>query len=473
MARFYGLAVLCAGFAFAFAPSVGSAGESRFEPKITVSEEYTTNVDLGPDDDAQSAFVTRITPGAELRNESSRTETAVDGSLTFRHQTDGDDEGWNLDPRLNGFGDFEILRDLMYLDAKATVSQQRLSNQESNSDANRQTTQVYSLSPSLRSRFGKLAVGEVRYVLDQVWVSDDSVSDETSHRGIATVSSGPKFEMWKWTANGLVSFSDREDSGNIHQKETEFANEYAFSRQFHALGAVGYQTYDDNESVDFQSPTWRAGFRLRPGRRTELEFDYGLRDERYSPRVKFRYNITPRLTFNLSYEEELSTSQQRLTDTLGSIELDPETGELIDNRGDSPFNPRADPLDIDNETERVKAFRAGLRGDYGRNSVALQAGYFDEEKLETAEDQEVYQVDLTGSRKLRRKLTGEVGFGFERIEFEDGRDDDEYLGRVGLRYALGESAGVFGNYLYRQQFSNDSVNEFKEHRVGVGLRVRF
>jgi uncharacterized protein (PEP-CTERM system associated) len=61
--------------------------------------------------------------------------------------------------------------------------------------------------------------------------------------------------------------------------------------------------------------------------------------------------------------------------------------------------------------------------------------------------------------------------GFERIEFDDGREDDEYRIQPGVRYAVGPQSTLFLDYRYLRQISNDQTAEYTENRVGVGLRV--
>ena len=39
-----------------------ASGESRFRPSVTISQEFSDNIDLDPEDE-QSAFITRVTPG--------------------------------------------------------------------------------------------------------------------------------------------------------------------------------------------------------------------------------------------------------------------------------------------------------------------------------------------------------------------------------------------------------------------------
>ena len=325
-----------------FAAAPGQAKDFEITPSVSVTEEYTNNVDLEPDSARESALVTRVTPGVRIRGKSARFTGAADAYPTIRYQTAGADEGTNVDANFAGLADAEIARDLFFVETDASVSRQLLDTSQTGAASNLKTVQIYRLSPVLRNRFGSFATGEVRYVLGELLVSDDSVSDQTSHAGIVTLSSGRDFQRMKWSVNGLVSEADRSSDNNVSRQDAEFASEFAATRWLHLIGAVGYQSFDDGTSAEFDSPTWRAGVRLLPTRRLELELDYGLRDDKYSPRARLRYDIGPRTQLIAGYEKTLSTSQDRLSDTVSHIAVDPNTGDFIDSRAGTPFTPKVD-----------------------------------------------------------------------------------------------------------------------------------
>ena len=68
-------------------------------------------------------------------------------------------------------------------------------------------------------------------------------------------------------------------------------------------------------------------------------------------------------------------------------------------------------------------------------------------------------------------MTFYLSGGYERIEFDDGQNDDEYRIQPGLRYMLGPRASLFVDYSHHWQNSNNPTDEFTENRVGVGLRM--
>jgi hypothetical protein len=238
------------------------------------------------------------------------------------------------------------------------------------------------------------------------------------------------------------------------------------------IAGGGYQSFDDGDrETEVDGPAYRGGFRWRPGRRTELVFTYGRRDDRFGPAASLRYRISEDSQFLARYFEGLSTAQERLFENVSLIGIDPEEGIFIDERSDTRFDPRPDPFDIDDETDYIKAVRADLVLSRGVYSVGLRGYFGREEVVATGDEEKVYRADAILSRRLGRRLTFDLSGGFERTEFESGREDDEYRIQPGLRYLLNPRATAFIDYRYRWQDSNDPTADYTENRVGGGLRL--
>jgi uncharacterized protein (PEP-CTERM system associated) len=317
-----------------------------------------------------------------------------------------------------------------------------------------------------------LAVGELRYTLGQFLVESDEASNTTAHTGQATFASGYDFDRVRWALNNRVSKAIRSDSNNIEQADSLLEAEYGLTRWLSAIVAGGYQRFDAGEAnTDFDSPAYFGGLRWRPGRRTELALTYGKRDDRFSPAAELRYRITENSRFVASYSEGLSTAQQRLSTNLSAIGIDRDSDQFIDERVGTPFDPRADPFNIDDEIVYIKAARVALGFARGRHAFGVQGYFGREETVDTGEEEEIYRADATWSRRLSRRLRFTLSGGFELTRFATGRDDDEYLVQPGLRYQLSPETALFADYQHRWQNSNDENAEYTENRVAVGVRL--
>ena len=476
-ANLLGVSLAAVGFLSSWAVD---AADVKLTPTLSLSEEYSTNVDLDPDGEEDSSWITRVTPGARLRAFSSRASVGLDAALSLRHQTAGDDEGFNLDPAVAGVLDAELVENRFFVEGGASVSRQTLNTEDTASTSDQQTVQTYRLSPILRSQLGSVGVGELRYIFDQELVSESDVSDETGHAGVLTLSGGEDFRRLRWTLGGRSSLRLRSDAGDITGSQAEVGGEYAITRAIHPTASVGYQVFHEEQGLDFESPIWRAGLHLIPNRRFDLTADYGLRDDRYSPAFLLKYEMGPRTRLFSSYQETLGTAQQRLSGTLGVIAIDPETGEFIDDRAGTPFDPRTDPFDIDDDVTRVRLFTLLVAHDWRRMTATVRGSWGKEEDVDSGgaddsgEEEDVVGLDFRLQRRLTRDTSLEGGVGYIGNHFDDDdQDDDEYFLMGGLRHRLGESISAFALYGYRWQDSTNPEDEFKEHRIGVGLNMEF
>jgi hypothetical protein len=300
--------------AVALACAVISAGAANAAPQLRpwllIEQEFTDNVDLSPDDDRQSAFVTRVTPGLIFRGRTSRFQGGVNAALRTRYTTNGEDSGFRVEGALTGDGVVELVPGRLLLEGEASISQQVLNNAAAQSTANQDTVQVYRLSPVVRQRFDAFAIGELRYTLGQILVNSDQASNTTAHVGQASLASGNDFDRLRWSLNNRVSKSIRSDASDVDQADGIAQAEYGLTRWFSPIVAGGYQRFDSGGSrADFDGPVYYGGFRWRPGRRTELAVTYGKRDDRFnpppasptrSPRTRAWSRATPKASARLS-----------------------------------------------------------------------------------------------------------------------------------------------------------------------------
>ena len=457
--------------AAATAAGPGSAAP-QLRPWLLVEQEFSDNVDLDPDDDRQSGFVTRVTPGVSLRADTFRFQGGFDGALRSRYTTDGDDEGFTFDGALTGDGTVQVVPGRLFLEGKASVSQQVLNNAAAQTAANQDTVQVYRLSPVLRHRLGGFAVGELRYTFGQFLVSSDQASNTTMHTGQASLASGDDFDRLRWALNNRVSRSIRSDASDIEQADSLAQAELGVTRWFSPIVAGGYQRFDaDGSRADFDGPAFWGGVRWRPGRRTDLALTYGKRDDRFSPGAELTYRFSENFRLAASYAEGLSTAQQRLSTNLSFIGIDRDTDQFVDERAGTPFDPRADPFNIDDEIVYIKAARLALGFTRGRYGFGVQGYFGREEDVDTGDEEDVYQANANWSYRLSQRLTFALSGGIELTRFPSGRDDDEFLVQPGLRYQLSPQAQLFADYRHRWQDSNDENAEYTENRVAVGVRL--
>lgn len=461
----------------ALATATPAVGQTRIEPSLTVNETFSDNVDADPDGEEEAAFLTDVVPAVTLRRQSARVNAALDAALTARHQTAGEDAGIELLPNVAGFGTAEVIDQLFFVDASASVSQQLLNTREADAESNRETVQNYSLSPSLVGHFGSFADGELRYTLQQVLGGDGGVSDATTHTGRMSLSSGADFTRLLWSVSASMSESKRTDDTDVTRRDANIGLEYIVVRSFSLLGSAGYQFFDDGTPEnEVDSPSWRAGFRWRPGPRLDLSAGYGESDDETSFDGRMTYRIGPRTTVFANYRERLETGQERLARDLSFIGIDPDTGELVDTRTGLPFDPNTSLTEISDRTERTRTARAGLSGVRGRNTFSMQGSY-EISTVEGAgrnEEETAIGVSASWGRQLSPHANLIVSGNYLRSEFDDvDETDNEYSAAGTLSYNIYTNVNAFASYVFSMQDSTNGANEFSENRVSAGVQMGF
>ena len=472
------IALLCLGLALP--PTIGAqAGDLRITPSLELRETFSDNIDLAPDGAEKSAVLSEVIPGVTLRSNSARFKGAADLFPILRHQTAGSDEGFNLAGNVAGFGKLEAVERHLFFDAQTSLSQQVLDNREAASTANEKTVAHYRFSPTYKHRFAGFAEAQAGYQLSQVFIDAANggsgaaaASDSTTQSVTAQLASGHDFTRLQWTLSSLLEEQDRTDANNISRQEYDLELGYAFGRTFTLLAGGGYQVFDDGISQnEINDPTWLAGFRWRPGPRTDLRATYGRRDADESAKVDFSYAVSPRTKIIAGYSRAIETSQERLTRTLSRIALGPETGDLIDRQTELAFDPNPSPFGINNRTTRTESFRLGFNGSRDRNAFGLNVLVATEETLPTGAKDDVVQVAGRFSRRLSRHTDLNLFAAYERTEFDDGQKDDEYFAQGGLSYKVYENVNAELSYSFRMQNSNIDTSEFMENRVLLGVRL--
>ncbi len=463
------------GAAVLLVSHVGAAAEWTVTPTVTVGETYSDNIDLDPDGAETTAFVTEVTPAISIVGNSARAQAFVSAGLTARHQTQGDDDGTRFDVDLAGTATVEAVKELLFFDARASVSQQVLDTREANSSANESTVQTYEASPYLRGHFGDFADGEARYTFTQFLSNSSSASDSETHRVAFNLGSGRDFSRVLWTVDLSASKESRSDDDDIDRRDASLSLEYVFARYFSLLGSTGYQFFDDgNPSNEIEGIVWDAGFRWQPGPRTELRATYGRHDNNNSARVNFSYQFSTRTRLTASYAEVLDTSQGQIGQNLANIGVNQTTGTLINTTTGLAFDPRNSLSSIRDETTRTKTFRLNIDGSRGRNSFG--AGFtIERQNVEpSGDDEDSIAVRANWSRQLNRRLNLDLQGSYENTKFSlDQREDHDYVFDGGLSYSLATNVNASLSYGYTRRDSNVAAEEYVENSVSINVSMQF
>ena len=299
------------------------AAEWRFTPELTVRETYSDNISLAPSGSEQSGFVTEIAPGFSLTGQGRRSQfqaTYQARSVNYSNN----DRGSNIQHYLNASGRAELLDDFLFIDGAANVGNfsttpfgpQALDSTYATS--NRSQVRTYTISPYARKRYGSFAQGELRYTHQGVSSDTGGFANYSSDRVNANVASGESFRTLGWDITGSRQQSRYSALDSVSSDYINGTLRYKLTDQFTLTGSGGYERYTYQTIGDAPSgASWAVGFDWKPSERTRLAATAGQRfyGNAYSLNGSHRSRYT---TWNLSYNEDITTSQQQLLDS-GSV----------------------------------------------------------------------------------------------------------------------------------------------------------
>lgn len=446
-----------------------------------------------------------------------------------------EEEDFAVNQRIGATGTATIVENLAYFDISGSTNRQLIGDNAAfsrNTNAARGArANVHSviLSPYVNRKFGNDSTAELRYRFSQVFVDDETnggfsvLNDSQSHEIRAGYDSGDAFD--RLTIAAVAYYGSNDEFGSDAVSDFGFdqfavgaEGEYALSTRFAVTGAIGYDDISSDApdalipDEDLSGVFWRAGFRTRPGRKTDLRLEYGERFGDGFVSGDLSYRFSRRFSFNAFADREFRsrtqsaatnfTSLQRRTlefaDSLREgTELSPE--RLI--RSASALNNGVGAQTIGiGATNRVGA---NLIGAFNRTQISGNFNFSDD-------DFNFRQVETIGgglavNHQFSRKLSayGDVFyrhadttvnvdecianpgfFGFIPDGAVSGPEfcmnfaatngvTDSVGGRIGAQYRVYRNVSAFAEYAYTQRFSENTLLEFGENLFSAGFTYTF
>ena len=306
--------------ALVFAPAA-HAIDWRFEPYLNASSTYTDNARQSSNN-PQDALILTETPGFTLRSEGSRrVQASLQYGLTGVERF-GNDQNNDIYHNLNAVGKAELVKDFLFIDGNANISQQLISLLGSPADAttnnsNRTTVGIYSISPYIQQRLGTFAFAQVRYTASGAIFQNNVAPNANSNAIAASLNSGTRFTDLSWGLNySLRKVQNRNAVNTANNTDVTFESAsatagYVLTPHFRVFGTIGHDSNDYLSSTGTSGAFYSAGFGWSPTRRTSFEASAG---ERYFGRTfSLSGSHRTRLTrWSASYSENVSDISQQL-----------------------------------------------------------------------------------------------------------------------------------------------------------------
>jgi uncharacterized protein (PEP-CTERM system associated) len=496
------------------------AGDWKFTPSITLSERYTDNVDLEPNGQADSDWITEISPRITMSRNGARIKANVDYSLQgllYANDSDQNDLRHNLNGRVNA----ELAKELFFLDATARISHQLLSLADAGGLGDPvgigNTTAVgsYSLSPYLKHRFGSAATVEARLTQDGVFIGDSAVSDTNSTRYQLSAVSGNYFPPLSWSAN--YTKSDTRNSGTSTSdsgSESASANaRYRLSRKFGLLAQASMEKNDfagastttnirDYSSYGFgafYTPSRRVSMdvlfndsdngsfvsgslTLNPTLRTSITASTSERAYGRTHSLNLAHR-TRKSNWSLRYSDDLTTSQQQFINFLGNADAYTcPSGKLYQQVGaPPPVGCTYDGItsffsqNQVNQTYLAKNLIGSVSYTLRRNTFNLSLYNNEREYQSTTGNDRTRGLQASWSLRPAAHTTFTLSGGVSRNEISGPPSREDDLWNLSLITTHQFQPKVSGSVEVRHQErkSNQAAGDYAENSVAARLNMSF
>lgn len=469
----------------AFAPA--AAGDWTIAPRFTLGATYSDNIQLS-DTDRQGEMILTQQPGVSVRGNSGRASVNFDYNLQNRVYVE---EGSRnaLDNQLGATAQAEIIRDMLFLDARANVGRQNVNTFGRVSDTplldTGNTAQVvnWSFGPSFRYRLPSLGSVTANYTFSNT--SAGGQADEfggAQHNVNFNLNSGEQLGRFGWAiSTGASQSSSFQGGSDPRFGRVNGQLSYQFHRRFRAFTNLGYDL-NDFQSVtgeDDSGVTWSLGATWTPTPRSTLTASYGDRPFGGTFSMDARHRAG-RWNFTSRYTEDFTTTQQVLLQRSQFILVDEEGLPIIDPDTNSFVIIDADIPRLTDDVILQRRFDYNLSYQLRRGTLGLNAYRDDRSFQEAGDSEQVYGIRLNASRPLSPRLRSSLSL------FWESGDSDAPLGGAGLaneferygltprlNYTFGRS--LTGSLLYSHQRSdgNGTGADYYENRVSGFLTLTF
>lgn len=506
-------------------------------PRVT----YTDNIFLAPDGFRDDEFAGGVAVNGSAIYSNKRFSGIIDGTLDGSYLTDQAEFVVSQD--VSGVGTFTVTDNLFYVDVGASSTRQlagedaRFSQNVNAGRNQRVNVHNFALSPYLNRRFANGSAAEIRYRFGQVFIDPNTSNSNPNNVNsgisreartqevVATYDSGNALSRVdaKLTAYGNKTHEDNAGFfGDYEYKQGTLQGDFQVSLtdRFALAGTVGYDDVNTTAPATFfpedrlNGVFWNAGFRAKPGPKTDILLKYGRRYDGEFINGNLSYDISSRLRFHATADRTFTSSSASSATRYQAMQR--QTLDFVDRLR---AGGTSDPTGVLDALTRVSRQRwgsqqiglgvandvtAGLSGSYGRTSFGLYGNYHDVDygfrQLETI------GAGISAQRSISRKMSGYANIFYRRINgtaditgciadpasygfdvtvpgFSAGQactslvgfqgDFNTVGGRVGVAYRLYQNVSAFTEYGHTERFSQTPSQEYGEHTVSAGLQLEF
>ena len=329
-------------------PPPGQAGAGpawQFSPQLMVSEQFTTNPNVGAGIDNKpnnrgSDFITLIQPQLGVQENGDRLRVNVTYDPIGEIYAENSDYSQF---RQQGSADVlaTALNDLLYVDVRGNIFQQAVYgglgpvNATALAPNQRETVSSIAASPFVSRTFG--GIGSLQAGVGYIYTATDAPSSLNQATPLSLGLPYNYGSSWLATKRLFASFTSGEDYGrfqdslssdnNFYDGTGALANgqrlvltddlSYAVDRFASALGEIGYENlHYPNSGFSYVGGVWAAGARLTPNADSSLTVEWRYIDGAGAPYIYGSYQATPHIRLYGGYSQGITTFDQDQQNTL-------------------------------------------------------------------------------------------------------------------------------------------------------------
>jgi uncharacterized protein (PEP-CTERM system associated) len=290
-----------------------SGADWTLHPTLAVRESYSDNIRLAPPQEAQSAWVSEISPGIAVTGNT----RALKLNLAYQIQKIvAQSEPDRLNQQLAASATAVLLTDQIFIDLSSSISQQNNSAfgpqlvDNIYVTGNQSTIKTNTISPYLRYRMNGFASTALRYTHGTV--SSDNLSIQTDSLMLDLVGDNSG-RRWNWSA----AYSQKTNHDSLLPPVT--TSNGSLSLNFPLTGTLGLFATSGYEKSDYLASTsdapagrsWSAGASWNPSPRTSVTASAGKRyfGNTYALNASHRRHNS---VWNIVYSEDITTNYAQL-----------------------------------------------------------------------------------------------------------------------------------------------------------------
>jgi hypothetical protein len=431
-------------------------------PSIGAEVIYTDNVYLSKE--KEDELIYRATPSVRITGNGNRASLNLDYHLNVTNYAEHSsaDETTNS---LSTLANIIFVKNLLFLDLSANVSQRAISNSEVTDAEQLSISDNYSevitttVSPYIDTLIGKDVRLMLRHSYENVAYGEASLENNDSEMANtqASISNASNLRRLSWVIDYSRRESESTETDKVIFERTDASLTVSPTAGWHFISSVGYESNDYETSVDDEETegmSYGLGFQWQPTDSTHIKI---MGYERYRG-VSTTFDLVQtsgRTTYVINYMEDYTADS--------FVESEQGTTLFTENIGR-----------ISNEVFLQKRLSFNINRRFIRSNISLEMQGDEREYLRSETEEQTFSARLQWDRRMTRRTNLVLEGSWSQTEFAALDRNDNSLGfHSTLNHRLGRQVTASLEYDYLNHDSSESSAEYARNLYTLSLSVDF